>query len=231
MKKILISDYDGTIYQDDLTTKRNVESINEFRKNNIFVVATGRSYEDFLSAVKKYDIRCDYYLLNYGTQVLDKDMNIIYELPLSYLEIDEIYNFFKNKQCQIYYCNEKNNSLQREGKIYKMVLAYEDKEKMLRDYNNFINKYQYNVFILKNHYSIEIVSLNMDKSKAIDFICQKENVTDISVIGDSENDISMIKKYNGYCVLNAVDEVKGISSKMYESVSQLINELLEGELR
>ena len=40
MKKVLISDYDGTIYQDDITTKENIKAINRFRKNNIFAVAT-----------------------------------------------------------------------------------------------------------------------------------------------------------------------------------------------
>ena len=54
----------------------------------------------------------------------------------------------------------------------------------------------------------------------------KEN---IFTIGDSYNDIEMIKNFNGYCVNNAKEEIKKISQKQYKSVSKLIEELLGKE--
>ncbi|MBR4618500.1 MAG: HAD hydrolase family protein [Bacilli bacterium] len=229
MRKILISDYDGTIYQDDRTTKENITAINRFRETNVFAVATGRSYEDFSKAIETYGIKCDYYLLNYGAQVLNEKEKIIYETPLSNIEIEEIYNFFKDKECKIYYCNEKENSLAKTNKTYKIILVYEDKKIQMEDYYEFIKKYKYNTFILNNHSNIEIISPNTNKSKAIDFISNTEKIADIKVIGDGNSDISMIKKYHGYCVESAIEEVKKVSTKTYRKVADFINQLLEDE--
>ena len=51
----------------------------------------------------------------------------------------------------------------------------------------------------------------------------KENV---STIGDGYSDIEMIKDFNGYAIINAVDELKEIAIKEYESVSNLIDEII-----
>ena len=39
----------------------------------------------------------------------------------------------------------------------------------------------------------------------------------------------MIKKYNGYCVSNAEEDVKKIASKVYNTVSECVYNLLEEE--
>lgn len=227
MKKILVSDYDRTIYLDDDTTKKNIDSIKKFMKKNIFAIATGRSYEDFIGQIKKYNIDSNYYLLNYGNLVLDRNFNIIYEQCLNENELSEITNFFKDKDCEIYYCNRYHNSTEISGNIYKIVLVYKDKEKQMRDYDEFVKKNNYFVFVLKSHAHLEVISNRMDKSLSISEIEKRENTNLVYVIGDSENDITMIKKYNGYCVRNALDEVKRISSKIYDTVSSLIDDLLE----
>ncbi|MFQ3176398.1 MAG: hydroxymethylpyrimidine pyrophosphatase-like HAD family hydrolase [Psychromonas sp.] len=43
------------------------------------------------------------------------------------------------------------------------------------------------------------------------------------MIGDDLNDIPMLEKYNGYAVNNAQAEVKAVSLKIYNSVSDLIS--------
>ncbi len=41
-----------------------------------------------------------------------------------------------------------------------------------------------------------------------------------------QNDIDMIRKYNGYRVKNACDELKSITSKVVDSVNCLISEII-----
>ena len=43
--KFLISDYDLTY---DIDIKTNIEKTKEFMKNNLFSIATGRTYQGFL---------------------------------------------------------------------------------------------------------------------------------------------------------------------------------------
>ena len=49
MKKLLVSDYDQTFYINDEDIEKNKIAVNEFRnQGNIFAIATGRSYYDFI---------------------------------------------------------------------------------------------------------------------------------------------------------------------------------------
>lgn len=227
MKNILVSDYDRTIYLDDKTTKDNITAINKFRLNNIFVLATGRSYEDFLLAQKKYGITADYYLLNYGAQILNHNMELVKKTPLTKDEISQIETFFTGKNVHIRYCGSLKNDDCKDKDIFKIIINYNDYNELLKDYNQFKELYNYHIFALKNHCSVEILSNNMNKATATKIIAEKENHNQIYVIGDSENDLDMIKEYCGYCVENAVEEVKQVSTKIYKNVSSLINELLE----
>ena len=58
MKKLLVSDYDQTFYINDEDIEKNKIAVNEFRsKGNIFVIATGRSYDDFMKKKKHIPFR------------------------------------------------------------------------------------------------------------------------------------------------------------------------------
>ena len=55
-EKILICDYDQTLYLNDEDMDKNKIAIKKFReKGNIFVIATGRSYFDFHNKVDLYN--------------------------------------------------------------------------------------------------------------------------------------------------------------------------------
>ena len=65
----------------------------------------------------------------------------------------------------------------------------------------------------------------ISKASGLDIIIEHSKVDKdfVSVIGDDLNDIPMLEKYNGYAVNNAKDEVKAVSLKIYNSVSDLIS--------
>lgn len=78
MKKLLASDYDNTFYINDNDIKNNIQKVESFRnKNNIFAIATGRSYYDFTEDLKKYPIKYDYLIINQGATILDSNGTII----------------------------------------------------------------------------------------------------------------------------------------------------------
>lgn len=227
MKKILISDYDGTIYQDENTTKNNIIAINKFRKKHIFAVATGRSYEDFKKAIDQFDIKCDYYILNYGSQILDSKFKLLKSVPLEDEEIEEIEKFFLKKDCHMEYSSDLVNSKKKEGTVYKILVHFKDKNTMLKDFKSFIKNHKFNCYMLRNHYTIEIIKHTVDKSKAIDFVSRYAGVFDINVIGDSGSDLNMIKKYSGACIKNGNIELENIARRAYNNVSEFIDELLK----
>ena len=222
--KIIISDYDGTIFEDEITTKKNIAAIARFRNQNLFAVATGRSYEDFMSAKIKNNIELDYYLLNYGAQILDKNMQPISITPLTKEDVAE-------KNVTILYCNDKKNSLKESGAIFKIVVKFNNRKDLVDSYKQFIKLDSFNTYILKNHCSLEIIRKDVNKKESIKkflpIIKLKQN--DVFVIGDSINDLEMITQYHGFCVENAEPNIKAVAVKIYPHVYNLIEKLMEAK--
>ena len=70
-KNILVSDYDQTFYLNEEDIEKNKKAIELFReKENIFIIATGRSYLDFNNKKSLYNtidldfLNCLYFLVS-----------------------------------------------------------------------------------------------------------------------------------------------------------------------
>ena len=142
MKKILVSDYDNTFYINDNDIKNNIKKVETFRnKNNIFVIATGRSYYDFTKKLKDYPIKYDYLIINHGTTILDFNGNI----KENYIIDENIKNFLIQDlelydQDTMFACSilESRVSIKTRNitKIHKQFKTIEEAKKMNGIINN-----------------------------------------------------------------------------------------------
>lgn len=233
MKKILVSDYDNTFYINEYDIKNNIQNVEKFRnKGNIFVIATGRSYYDINKKLKEYSIKYDYLIINHGATILNLDGNVIEKYIIEENTKNAIIqDLGLHNQDTMFACSVLDSRVSIESnnitKIHKRFETIEKTKKM----NNIINnKYSSHIisYLIPSNNAIEIISSKTNKANAIDKIAKIENVDkqNIFTIGDSYNDIEMIKKFNGFCISNAEKEVKNISFKEYTSVSELINEII-----
>lgn len=231
--KMLVSDYDQTFYLNDDDIEINKKEIKKFRESgNIFVIATGRSYFDFNNKKDLYGIEYDYVILNHGATILDSKNNIIYNFAINNNIIPELKNDLDiEKVLKTFCCSELESRVDFDYKdLTKIHVKYNDKEtamnisnKLNEKYFGFINAY----FVTGN--AIEIISSNIDKSRAIELLINdldinKENVY---TIGDGYSDIEMIRNFNGCCMSESVEELKAIATNEYISVSELVIQLME----
>jgi HAD superfamily hydrolase (TIGR01484 family) len=230
-KKIFVSDYDQTFYLNDEDIEKNKIAINEFRKKgNIFVIATGRSYFDFQNKVDEYNLNYDYVIINHGATILDKNNNILINFPKN-----EIIPHIKNdlqleKSIKGFCCSELESRVDFNHKsLTKINVRYNSKEEAMKINDNINAKY----FEFVNSYyvtinSLEIISNKTNKSKAIDLLINKLKLSkeNAYTIGDGYSDIEMVKNFNGYAMKKSVDELKKVAKKEYDSVSELINEIM-----
>lgn len=231
-EKILISDYDQTLYLNDEDMDKNKIAIKKFReKGNIFVIATGRSYFDFHNKVDLYNFEYDYVIINHGATILDKNNNIFTNFSIKNEIIDNIKNDLQlEKSLKGFCCSKLDSRVNFNHKdLTKINVRYNSKEeamainKTINDkYANFVNSY----YVTEN--SLEIISNEINKSKAIDILLKELSVSkdNAYTIGDGYSDIEMVKDFNGYAMVNSVDELKNIAKKEYNSVSDLINEIM-----
>ncbi len=233
MKKLLVSDYDQTFYINDEDIEKNKIAVNEFRsKGNIFVIATGRSYDDFMKKKNEYNIQYDYLIINHGATILNKDDNIIFNEEITNEILDNLKSDLRIEDSERNFCCsmlESRVDLEHRD-LTKIHVKYSDLEysneiqkKLKEKYNSFLNVY----WVSGN--SLEIISKKINKSKAIKLLSEKIKIRqeEIYTIGDGYSDIEMVKDYNGYAIKEAVKELKEVAIDEIESVSDLIKKIEE----
>lgn len=236
MKKFLISDYDGTFHTDDESIQNNIKKVREFRKNgNIFAIATGRSFYDFTKLLDKFNIEYDYLIINHGATLLDKNHNIINNYSIDNIAKENIrneLNLIDNDNIFVCKCLESRTSI-LENDITKIHIKCKNKEEQIH-FNDILNgKYEnyvksYLITGLSN--SIEVISCNTNKFTAIQEISKIENISkeNIYTVGDSFNDLEMLKAFNGFCMESGEETVKCKIANKCNTVEDVINKIVGG---
>lgn len=235
-KKILFSDYDGTLYIKENEMKENIKAINEYRKNGgIFVITTGRSKESIDKQIKKYNIKYDYIILNNGAIILDREGNKIWK---QFIEPDisfEIIKYLQNKfDVEVLCYTDKDKIMynnQRLLKIRAITLNREKTKEIVNEINYFWENqvrayanFETNCYDYMNYEHVDIVSIKAGKERAISKLLELLNIKkdEAVTIGDGNNDIEMIRKYNGYSMETADNNVKKFASKVFNNISEVV---------
>lgn len=233
MKQIIVSDYDQTFYINDEDIEKNKNAIKKFMsKGNIFIIATGRSFQDFKNKVDAYNIIYDYVILNHGATVLNSNDEIIFNVAINNNIISDIKKDVCLEKLVSHFCCSTLESRVdfNHTNLTKINVEYNSKEeamsindKINKKYYKYVNSY----YVTRN--SIEIISKETNKSNAIQILLDKLNIDKkkVHTIGDGYSDIEMVKSFNGYCMRESVQELKAIALKEYSSVSNLVEEILE----
>lgn len=237
LKKLLISDYDNTLYTDEKSLKNNIEKIKKFRNlGNLFAISTSRGYSSILDEINKFEIPYDYISVNNGAGIFDNNDN---ELFYNYMKdekiekIEKILSNFNNIQITRYYINniktqEKGEKIDLNDK--KEVVSYKikgdkgDLEKIEKLVKNIIPEY---LVMIKDNMKLFINNNENTKEKAIEIILNSihENIK-IYTVGDDDVDYDMLKKYNGYRMKNSSKLLLENINNVTSSISDLISKLL-----
>ena len=228
--KLLASDYDLTFYTDDINYEKNIEKLKEFRKNNLFVIVTGRTYLDYIN-VSKNKIDCDYLVVNHGATII-KNGEVIKNTLIDSNDIKKLKKIFNFDNLNYFVGSNKVSKRDINDKEISKIHIELDSEKEAIKAVKYINDHfenlnAYGLIIHKNQ--IEIVSNLADKVCAIDYIKSIENIDDenIYTVGDGYTDINMLKKYKGYAMDSALDIVKSNAVGVVDSVATLMDNIIK----
>lgn len=232
--RMIVSDYDDTFYTNNEDIKKNVKCANNFMVKDLFVIATGRSYHDFLDVEKLYHINYSYLIINHGATII-KDNEVLYNKTIdnniknSLIKDLEIEIAVNKLAC----CKLNSRVPLTSNNLTKIHVRYKDQNiaKKIKDtitikYGKYVNCY----FVCRKT-AIEIVNKNSTKANAIQFIAERENIsnTKIYTIGDGYSDIDMLKQFQGFAMSNAISEIKEYKFKEYKNVFSLIYDIRNGK--
>ena len=234
MKKFLVSDFDGTFYNNGKDISYNIDMVKKFRKrNNLFAIATGRSLYDFTKKLEEFPIEYDYLIINHGATILDEEDNIIKNTPINNEIKENISKELKIKDSEsIFVCKglESRVSINEKEitKIHIRCSSQEEQENLTNilhtQYSEFVKSY----LITGIDHCIEIISEKTDKAKAIKEIAQLKKIQEnnIYTVGDSYNDIEMLEAFHGFCMGNSEELIKQKIKKQCTSVGKLIEKIM-----
>lgn len=226
--KLLASDYDDTFYVSEEGIKENIEKVKEFKKDNIFLIATGRSYEEFMEKDNIYHIPYDYLILNHGTTII-KEGKVIYSKYINYSILEELIKDLNVEISKYYRISNEIEMDNHELTPYtnKVRVKYYDKEYAKEKCNFITNKYGEYVtsHYVSKGYALEIVNKSVDKSIAIDYVRNLEGINkkDVYTVGDGVTDKLMLTTFNGFKMENSCLEIEKLDISKVSSVSELID--------
>lgn len=192
--KLIVSDFDLTFY--DSNYDENIKLINScVDKGNVFVIATGRSFELLKKDIVDKNIKFKYLICSDGSVVLDENLNILYSVAFEKNIIEEILKLLKKDTNLI--SIEIDENVYGVSGVYAKFNSLKYAESIL---NNILNKYNVDGYV--STHGINIINKNISKVTGIEYIKNILNITDDNVytIGDNINDLEMINKYVGYFI-------------------------------
>lgn len=254
--KLFVSDYDMTLYINEYIDEKVLNAIKRWRDNkNIFVIATGRNKFSIFDEIEKYNIGFDYIIVNNGALIFDKERKIIYKETIdeneAYKVIKSLFDKFgatveiSNEEEVISVQSKEKNDILYHNYLKKVKIIDIDEihsiknivqiNKMTNDIEKtkkvakFVSDNFKEVVAYGNIRTVDIVGKKVNKARGITFLeneLKDKNIEKILVAGDSNNDIDMIKKYDGYVQINAGENIKNITNKYFSLISDIMNDNL-----
>lgn len=239
-KGLFVTDLDGTLLSyKDVISEENVQKLKEFKKKNGYIaVATGRRL-----------IRTQFLKDIYG---LEFDAIIALNGALIYINSEEVKRYIMDKEANERFIKDYIDILKNadfiidEEKVkLENYLKHKDDSELLginielknmddiyidglvKDMQHKYGKY---FSIFKNQNYIDIAPYNVSKGKALKIIRDRLGISNDNVysIGDSGNDISMIKEAGiGATFSNAEPKIREVASVVVDSFTEFISHVID----
>ena len=243
MVKAIFFDVDGTIisYENGKIPQSTRDVIEQLRNQGILcVLATGRSLME-LEDLDIKDMEFDAYIMLNGQLCFDKDKKVMWgvpipeedfkrglemfnrkEMPLSFVEVDQLYNNFIDETVVIAQAAISSPLMEvceyTGNEVYQIaVFANPEME-------NYLKQEFPNCKVTKwNTCAFDVIAKTGGKVWGIQEYCKKMSISqhEIMTFGDGENDIEMLEyAYIGVAMGNANEEVKAVADYVTNTVDE-----------
>lgn len=251
MNKLLATDLDGTLINDNEVTIEDKEFILRLqREKNLLVVSTGRPYNGVEMLKDDYKIFANYYVLLNGALIVDSLGRKINQEVINKKIIESIVNEISEDDVYIsvesgfdtYLLTDGDNLPYPNKKRVNSIYEIEDDLSLISIYNpnkekdeiekikDEINeKYGDAVVAYRNDIYIDIVPVGCSKGSGVKYLADQELIEneDIYTIGDSWNDVTMFKiTKNSFTFNHVEEELKKHVKYLVNSVGECIENYL-----
>ena len=239
--KALASDFDGTLYVNGKIDSKDVEAINQFQKDNLFGICTGRPIKHMVYFLTDH-FKSDFYITSTGSYILDKELNVLYESALSYKVIHSILKEYGEKYPMYLHVGKEDlysyqkyipgfdspqilfdlDTMPKEH-IMNASLKVNTQEQAKIIQNKLMEVYGNQVDVFINDIYVDIVNKGVSKGKACQWIKNYYKIDTLYGIGDNYNDIFMFKSCDySFSFTYSPMDVQNQSTYVVDSINRSI---------
>lgn len=238
--KALACDFDGTFYfmeNDEPVKQCDIDAVKKFQaQGHLFGFCTGRplfGLTDYLNG----QVEADFYILNSGATIFDKNQNLIFEktIPKEITDTLITYGVEHNYSVDFHmdgkfwafgksitFITDEIYTLEEiNGKVHNITYdakTPENADELAKHVNSL---FQGQVTAFRNTKYVDIVPAGCSKGFGIDFVRNYLNIDLFAGIGDSMNDYPMFEKTNPCFTFSYAPEV------LQKKATQLVNSVAE----
>jgi HAD superfamily hydrolase (TIGR01484 family) len=247
--KLAASDYDGSLFVRGEVSHGDLKAIDEWRaRGHLFAIATGRDLNLIRHEIKARLIPVDYLICNTGASLYDAGLNLLQtrELPgraaetllkhplaaasryilfsgsdATYLDMRAEESWLTSLKLPLTPVSAEEaahlSGLQQIGLEYDSAEAARQSARALNE------SLKPDMQAHQCGLCVDIVAAGIDKATGLAALSRLIGPGDAEIlpIGDSENDLPMIRRFSGYAVGGASEAIKKESRGVYESVGDM----------
>lgn len=240
--KIIATDYDGTLNYKGIDVEKR-EAIALWRKKgNLFGIVSGRSEQSLKERLLEDKIEVDFLIANNGATICNGEGKLLKGTVCNGQGVNDLLRFLFNEGCLHSRIHTKNGHfiIKREEDLsdgeftisslpliedfYQVSALFETSDQSRNSVKNIAEKFATLYNPLGNRRWIDVVPIGVCKSKGIHSLKEIYGIkeSDIITVGDSENDIDMLKNFKSFAMENALNEVKAAAKGSVKSVTEII---------
>lgn len=247
MRKVFATDYDGTLFQYETVSKKDLQTIQKFRaEGGLFGIATGRMIASIKAEIIKYDIPVDFVIGINGGVTLNSDYEEIHSLTINKETAIAIKDYLIEKSAthasisdgyHVYSEGHVSEYLEKYNISYDEIIDNDikglyskfntvDESRFVCDHIN--ETYGDEVKALPNYEYIDIASSKTDKAIALEKYLERFKKVDVATAGDAHNDLMMLKKYKGYAMKHGDADIVNQIDRKVRTVHEALEDFMKG---
>lgn len=248
--KIAACDYDGTLFRHGQVSREDMEAITAWRERGYFFgLATGRDLNLSRSEIEKRSIPFDFIVCNTGASIYDQTFTPIHLVslppPAANAALDHpatarsrYFLLSRAGHTYIYNRSEKSwltglglpleyideASARAMTGIQQIGLEFEDTltaAKAAEQYNRELGPA---IFAEQSSICVDLVAGGVNKGEGVALYLELLGLRPetVLVMGDSENDLSMFRRYEGYAMESSPDSLKRLARQVVDSPARAL---------
>jgi len=221
---------------------------------NLFGIATGRGLSLIMKRLRQFAVPFDFLVCTNGAAIFDAKLQVLSSYPMPVMAMRTLLAepvvqrshyvlFFTTREAMIYrpYEEFKDDLKELEipeinvdeiGRLQDVIqvsLLYSTIEETMQARDALQERFANVLCVNRNRCFIDITVDGIDKGIGLQELLRLQHWEDVPLltIGDDENDLPMIERFNGYTVQSATPAIQQKAIKVYESVRELLDEQLD----